>query len=223
VEALPMQRQRVQTKHKSTKRRRKRSFRRPARRGSATSPARDQTAPAGLATLGIGGRLRHARLARGATLKDVARAAGCSESLVSKIETDKINPSLKVLHRICEALKVTIGVVTRAGHRVTVEFDSLRRGTGLRMERLVPHAKGHLLQGSVHVIAPGGSTDGVVSHQGEEVGYVIEGELDLTVGKRTYRVRAGDSFCYRSDEPHGYRNVGSTEARVVIVNTPPSF
>jgi quercetin dioxygenase-like cupin family protein len=104
-----------------------------------------------------------------------------------------------------------------------VEFDALRRGTGLRMERLVPHARGHLLQGNIHVIAPGGSTDGVISHDGEEVGYVIAGEIELNVDGHVHRAKAGDSFCYRSELPHGYRNSGKSEARVLFVNTPPSF
>jgi transcriptional regulator with XRE-family HTH domain len=186
-----------------------------------------------MASLRIAGRVRHARLSRGARMKDLADAAGCSESLISKIENNKINPSLNVLHRICDALKLTFGelfaapdderVVARAGERVTVELDQFRRGTGLRMERLVPYAKGHLLQGNIHVVAAGGSTAGLLAHDGEEIGYVISGEIELTVGERTYRLGAGDSFCYRSEQPHGYRNVGDAEARVLFVNTPPSF
>jgi transcriptional regulator with XRE-family HTH domain len=182
----------------------------------------------------VGSRLQHARLLREMRMKDLAIAAGCSESLVSKIENSKSVPSLRVLHRICEALGLTLGevlatpaeetgAVTRGGERHIVEFDSLRKGTGLRMERLVPYAKGHLLQGNIHVIAPGGSSDGVISHDGEEVGYVIAGEIELTVDGRAYLISAGDSFCYRSELPHGYRNCGTTEARVLFVNTPPSF
>jgi transcriptional regulator with XRE-family HTH domain len=207
--------------------------RRRASRTSAPAATSGVAEENGLKNYGIAGRVRHARLMRGARLKDVAAAAGCSESLISKIENGKISPSLNVLHRICEALSVTIAelfssdtnghVVTPAGQRLSVEFDSLRRGTGLRMEKLVPQARGHLLQGSIHILAPGGSTDGVVAHDGEEVGYVITGEIELTVGAETYRARAGDSFCYRSELPHGYRNVGEDEARVLFVNTPPSF
>jgi ribosome-binding protein aMBF1 (putative translation factor) len=50
-----------------------------------------------LARYEIGTRLRHARLMQGARLKDVADQAGCSESLVSKIENNKLEPSLQVL------------------------------------------------------------------------------------------------------------------------------
>lgn len=184
--------------------------------------------------LHIGSRIYHARLLREARMKDVALAAGCSESLISKIENNKVIPSLRVLHRICEALNLTLGdllgtsaegngVVTKARERHIVNIDSLRTGKGIRMERLVPYAKGHLLQGNIHIIAPGGSSDGEISHSGEEVGYVISGHIELTVGGKVYEVAPGDSFCYRSDLPHGYRNIGTTEARVLFVNTPPSF
>ena len=167
-------------------------------------------------------------------MKDVASAAGCSESLISKIENNKVVPSLHVLHRICEFLNVPLGdllastaeeerVVTRAHERYVVSIDPLRRGTGIRLERLVPYAKGHLLQGNIHVIAPGGSSDGEITHSGEEVGYVISGAIELTVGGQAHVVSAGDSFYYRSELPHGYRNPGMTEARVLFVNTPPSF
>lgn len=182
----------------------------------------------------IGSRLHHARLLREIRMKDLAALAGCSESLISKIENNKVVPSLGALHRICEALNLALGdilaapaenggIVTRAGERRIVEMDSLRKGTGIRLERLIPYAKGHLLQGNIHVIAPGGSSDGVIKHNGEEVGYVISGEIELVVDGQVYRVFAGDSFCYRSELPHGHRNPGKTEARVLFVNTPPSF
>src|SRR5262249_6278198 len=60
-----------------------------------------------LSRYAIGTRLRHARLMRGSRLKDVADAAGCSESLVSKIENNKIGPSLQELLKLC--LVLTIG------------------------------------------------------------------------------------------------------------------
>jgi transcriptional regulator with XRE-family HTH domain len=191
-------------------------------------------APTGDALLRIGTRLHHARQMREMRMKDVAAAAGCSESMISKIENNKAMPSLGVLHRICEVLNLALGdlltvpnenggVVTRSGERRLVDIDPLRKGTGIRLERLVPYAKGHLLQGNIHIIAPGGSSDGTISHSGEEVGYVLAGEIDLTVGDQTYSLSAGDSFCYNSELRHGYRNRGNVEARVLFVNTPPSF
>src|SRR3546814_13677858 len=47
----------------------------------------------GLPSLGM--RLRHARKVAGLTLKQVAVAASCSESLISKLENDAASPSLR--------------------------------------------------------------------------------------------------------------------------------
>ncbi len=167
-------------------------------------------------------------------MKDVAAAAGCSESLVSKIENNKLQPSLQVLHKLCSVLEIGLGdlfnpqqedypVVARAGQRSIVEMDSLRRGDGICMERVIPYSKGHLLQSNIHKIAPGGSSFGMISHEGEEVGYIIAGEIELFVGDKAYRLSAGDTFCFRSEIGHGYRNRGTTEARILFVNTPPTF
>ena len=218
----------------------KAAARKPPARGrqSADGQADDDALAADTADtpppLQIGTRLHHARLLREARMKDIAQAAGCSESLISKIESNKLVPSLRVLHRICEALNIAMGdllggsapsdkVVTRVSERHIVSIDALRTGKGIRMERLIPYAKGHLLQGNIHIVAPGGTTDGDITHSGEEVGYVISGRIALTVNGTTYEVSEGDSFCYRSDLPHGYRNIGDTEARVLFINTPPTF
>lgn len=182
----------------------------------------------------LGVRLRHARMTRGLRLREVAAKAECSESLLSKIENDKALPSLNALHRIAEALGITVGelfakpnepqgVVSRSGERPVVTMDPLRQGFGLKMERLIAYDPGHLLQGSIHIVAPGGGSEGLIAHEGEEVGYVIEGQLDLTVGDQTYRLGADDSFCFRSEIPHGYRNPGPGPTRVIFINTPPSF
>lgn len=180
---------------------------------------------------GIGTKLRHARMTRGARLKDVADAADCSESLISKIENNKVQPSLRSLHALCGVLKLNFSelfsvaedhsVVAHKNERPVIELDQTRRGTGIRLERVIPYAKGHLLQSNIHIVAPGGSSDGLISHEGEEVGYIICGELDLYVGDKVYRVFEGDSFCFRSEIGHGYRNRGDSEARILFVNTPP--
>jgi transcriptional regulator with XRE-family HTH domain len=218
-------------KHRRTQRR-KAAETLPTTSATVKSLGRPSTRPQ--APLQIGTRLHHARLLRGCRMKDVAEAANCSESLISKIENNKVVPSLHMLHRLCEALNVRLGdllatvdeeerVVTRADERHVVSIDPLRKGSGIRLERLIPYAKGHLLQGNIHVIAPGGSSEGEITHSGEEVGYVISGILELTVGDQVYLLSEGDSFCYRSELPHGYRNTGDAEARVLFVNTPPSF
>jgi transcriptional regulator with XRE-family HTH domain len=179
----------------------------------------------------IGTKLRFTRRLRSLTLKDVATATGCSESLLSKIENGHATPSLRMLSRLTRALGLTVGqlfaqradpddIVMRAATRVT--FDTEQDGKG-RVEPLAPHSGGHLLECHLHYFAPGTSSGGDIQHDGEEFGFVLEGEIELSVAGRRYVASAGDSFSYRSERPHSFRNNGSKEARVLWINTPPTF
>lgn len=180
---------------------------------------------------GIGLYLRMVRVARGLRLKTVADAAGCSEGLLSKIENGKADPSLRVLQRVCAFHQMTMGdllswaerreaVVMRASHRTSVQFDY--SGTpGVQIQRLVQ--SGHLLAGFINLLEPGGSSGELLTHPGEEMGYVLCGDVNLIVGETMHHLGAGDSFCFRSDLQHGYRNPGTKRAEIIIVNSPPSF
>ena len=181
----------------------------------------------------LGVRIRHRRTMMGMRLADLAEAAQCSESMLSKIEHGKANPSLKALHRIATALGLhasalfnqsdDFAVISRAGSRPVQEFSSIRSGTDVVLEALAPHSPDSLLQANIHIIEPGGRTDGEYSHEGEDLGYVLEGQLELILDGEHHLLGPGDSFLFRSERKHGYRNPGTTVTRVIWVNSPPSF
>lgn len=181
----------------------------------------------------VGVTLRARRRTLDLTLDQVATRAECSESMLCKIETGKVNPSITLLRRLAQALQVNISalfedtsgteIVQRAGGRPRLNDGNLRNSDGVVLERLIPHAPAISLQADIHEIAPGGASDGQISHQGEEMGYVLDGVVELIVDNQRWRLEPGDSFHFRSDRPHGYRNIGSTLARILWVNTPPTF
>lgn len=189
---------------------------------------------AGEADFEVGSRLRQFRQAGGLRLRDVAAAAGCSESMLSKLENGQVSPSINMLHRITKALGIGISslftpaeadsrFVQRNGQRPVLAGDAPRGGPGLLLESLTPHEIHGHLQGLLQVLAPGASSKGEMVHEGEEVGYVVEGTLELTVSGGTARLEAGDSFFFDSARPHSYRNPGKTVTRVVWVNSPTTF
>jgi transcriptional regulator with XRE-family HTH domain len=181
----------------------------------------------------VGAALRARRRLKELTLGQVAARAGCSESMLSKIETGKVNPSITLLRRLAESLSINIAalfeenapadVVLRAAQRPRLDDSALRRGDGIVLERMVPHGPGIALQAAIHVVAVGGASDGQITHAGEEMGYVLEGIVELRIEDRTWRLEPGDSFHFRSERPHGYRNLGDVPARILWVNTPPTF
>lgn len=180
----------------------------------------------------LGRHIRMLRKQRGMTLRALAKRVGCSESMLSKVENGKGNPSVNVLHSIAQALGTNMGslfqldpapgVVLRKGERHLAQLTNVD-GKGVILEYLSPHLPGHLLQAHIHIVEPGGSTVEAISHEGEEVGYVLEGELELTVDGQAYHLEEGDSFFFDSSLPHSFQNPGQSTTRVLWANTPPTF
>src|SRR4051794_7530640 len=182
-------------------------------------------------TLSIGPRLRRARLLKGLRMRDLAQAVGCDESMISKIEAGKVLPSLPMLDKLVQALDRDMAsffglktdgymLVQKPHDRLKVHVDALRGGSGVTYERLVPVAAGNLLEANVHVVAPGGEKVDLVTHQGEAVGYLLSGTIELTIDDTTTLMTPGDSFFFKAYLTNSYRNVGADEARIVWVNTP---
>ncbi|MQA87126.1 MAG: cupin domain-containing protein [Streptosporangiales bacterium] len=102
-----------------------------------------------------------------------------------------------------------VGPLVRPERREVLELDS-----GVTWERLgrVPGSRVDFL---LVTYAPGGcssSAGGLMRHSGVEYGYLIEGELTLTLGFDEYRLVPGDAVSFASTTPHRYRNDGEHPA-----------
>jgi DNA-binding XRE family transcriptional regulator len=187
----------------------------------------------------LGRRLRYFRRVKNLTLHGLAAGAGCSASLLSRIENDRVTPSLTTLHRLCRALDISVAALLteaevqtcvvygpgeRPSHiRSEVVGSEIVEGDGSTAESLVPFANARLLEGFVISLSANRKMCGPFEHDGEEVGYVLEGELKLIVGGKPYVIPQGGSFFFRSDLPHFYGANGRRACRVIWVNTPPTF
>lgn len=100
--------------------------------------------------------------------------------------------------------------VTRPGARARLEMD-----TGVVWERLVTNTGKWLEFREIHYPPHSSSTnDGrLLQHTGAEFGYLVEGELEITVAFRTVTLHAGDAIGFDSTLPHLLRNVTDVPAR----------
>ncbi|WP_405593096.1 helix-turn-helix domain-containing protein [Streptomyces sp. NBC_01092] len=79
----------------------------------------------------VGTRIRQARLARGTSLRALAREIGVSASLVSQIENGKSQPSVSTLYAITTALGISIEALFDAGESVMASPVAAAPGTVL--------------------------------------------------------------------------------------------
>lgn len=181
----------------------------------------------------IGEDIRKLRKMRGMTLSDLSNVTGMSVSGLSQIERGISSPTIKALFEISRGLGVNIAwffhtgeerdtgetrYIVRADNRLTINFK-----TGITDELLNTKSVQDL-QVLMSSFDPGATSgDEPYSHNGEECGVVIQGELELYIDSHRYVLKTGDSFAFPSTLKHSYRNTGDVQALVVWATTPPTY
>jgi DNA-binding transcriptional MerR regulator/quercetin dioxygenase-like cupin family protein len=175
----------------------------------------------------LGPRLRRLRRERGETLGQAAAAVGLSPSFLSELERDQSGASMSTLHRLLGYYGTTVAAIlqgrsdgvarpVRAGEGRSI------RSHGVLVEQLVAGLA--LMEPQIFTLERGACSEGGYSHEGEEFVYVLEGAFEVVLSERERHVlRHGDSLYYPSSVPHAWRNAGETVARVLWINTPPTF
>lgn len=187
----------------------------------------------GNASIPVGRQIRDLRRARGMRIAGLAAAIGRSVGHVSQVERGLSPVTIPDLKKIADALGVEINwffqgqTLAPEAERDFIVREANRReltysGTGVREELLSPHLHGafELVMTSLE---PGGDSGPPYRRSGEEGGLVLEGELDLQIGDRHFRLGAGDSFSFSSTELHRCANPGAVPTRVLWVISPPSY
>jgi transcriptional regulator with XRE-family HTH domain len=173
----------------------------------------------------VGETIRRLRQAKSMTLQDLAAAAGVSVGMLSQLERDRANPSLRVLTQIRIALGASVSELFDDTEQRPADPDFVRRADRrgwlelgyLRKELLSP-GKPDNLQFMILHIPPGGTSGGQpLSYPAEKGGMVLEGTIELTVKNRAVTLREGDSFLFDSLDPHSFRNPTEAMARVLWI------
>jgi transcriptional regulator with XRE-family HTH domain len=195
----------------------------------------------------LGERLRQERAERGLSLRELARRLDVSPSLVSQIETGKIQPSVRTLYAMVSELGVSLDELfapaehdepPSLGERLNAptpivpditgdggivqraaERNVIDLEAGVRWERLTTRNDREVE--FLHTVYPAGSesspADSLVRHNGREFGVVLTGRLNVTVGFDDYVLGPGDSVFFESTIPHRLHNDGTEDVTAVWV------
>ncbi|MBR0716845.1 helix-turn-helix domain-containing protein [Bradyrhizobium liaoningense] len=176
----------------------------------------------------VGRRIRDLRRTRQLSLETIAARTSLSIGFLSQIERGLSSPSLRVLATLADVLGVGIAALFGASPSADGASDHVvTRGlqrpelklwrTGISKQLLSPAGAENKLNLFLVHLEPGGSTgDELYTHDGEEAGLVLEGEMMLTVDTETWSLREGDSFRFASRRPHRFSNPADDAKAVVL-------
>jgi quercetin dioxygenase-like cupin family protein len=68
--------------------------------------------------------------------------------------------------------------------------------------------------------APQGGIPPHIDHRDDEAFFILEGTYEFMLGNRTLTCGPGESFFALRGTPHGFKNVGDAQARMLIVQSP---
>jgi transcriptional regulator with XRE-family HTH domain len=165
----------------------------------------------GTLTRGMGLAIRAERTARGMSLGDLARAAGLSKTILSRIESGEGNPSVETLWRVSTAFDLPLGALLERDAPPTpalVRARSGRRmGADSGMTGWLVHAEGRPSRCELYELdLPAG-----VSHPGRphlpgtnEVIVCTRGRLRTGPDGEEVELGPGDAASFASDVPHRY-------------------
>jgi transcriptional regulator with XRE-family HTH domain len=178
----------------------------------------------------LGANIRRARKERKISLEQLAARTDLSISFLSQLERGKVNISVENLWKITKSLEITmvrlfeghdeqkLGSITRKGQGVVLNVE----GPSSYCESLVRKSSANL-QATLYVNPPGQGKKIASSHVGEELVYVIRGELVYYLNDQEYHLYEGDLMYYRSETLHHWHNPGKWENVIFIVNSPPNW
>lgn len=192
-----------------------------------------------------GARLRAAREARRLSQRQLAAAAGVTGAMISMVEQNRTSPSVATLKKILSGLDMSLGAFFAeqepAGTGWYFRHEDLREitpeakigpETGAGGAADAPRVRflqlgrpgASALQMLYERYPPGADTGAeLYSHEADEAGIVIAGEILVTVGSETRLLRAGDGYLFNSRIAHRFRNPGAVDCIIVSACTPPTF
>lgn len=177
----------------------------------------------------IGPRIRLKRKEKMLSLEELALKTGFTKSYLSQIENLKKEPPISTLAKIAYVLGVDVffllsGEIRQEDEQlVTIVKPSERRtvprpfGSFGYIYESINHKKiGRLMDGYIITVGFEFPPE-PLTHEGQELAYVLEGKQELFYNGKTYILEEGDTVCLDSNKPHYSRSVGDKPAKILVV------
>lgn len=175
----------------------------------------------------IGKKIRDLRNTLNLSQEELANRCDVTKGYISQLENDLTSPSLATLVDILLALGTTLKEFFNDDSDEKIVFNSkdyiTKEEDGYSMTWLVNNAQKNEMEPVVVIIQPRHKTEEDIPHEGEEFGYVLEGEVVVCYDNKKIRCKKGETFYFKTSKVHYLYNPKDKLAKVIWVSSPPNF
>ena len=127
----------------------------------------------------LGKKIRQMRNQKGLTQEELADRCELTKGYISQLENNLNSPSIATLTDILSALGSNLSEFFREETEEKIVFSKNefieKDSDGVLWNWLIPNAQKNMMEPVLVELAEGIETAGVIPHEGEEFGYVLEG------------------------------------------------
>jgi transcriptional regulator with XRE-family HTH domain len=175
----------------------------------------------------IGDKIKELRLQCELTQEQLANRCELTKGYISQLENDLTSTSIATLIDILSALGTSLKDFFNEEEDEKIVFkeeDFIEKRTDqMVLNWLVPNAQKNMMEPIFIELNQNSATEEDVPHEGEEFGYVIDGEIIIHLGKKKYVCKKGESFYFSSSKSHYIINVKEKTAKFLWISSPPTF
>lgn len=179
----------------------------------------------------IGTKLKSIRLKRNFTIQILAERSRVSSNMISRIERGLTIPSVEILMKLATVFDKSINyfveevsntheiVYSSSGQRDSTIYDDT--SGNMRTESFTSGLRDPQFMSFFCTIKEGGTSgEKNMYHPGDELIYILHGQLSITVAGETHELHSGDSLSFKSHLPHRWNNTGNRETKVIWTLSP---
>lgn len=180
----------------------------------------------------VGARLNAVRLEHNLSQRALAKRAGVTNSTISMIEKNSVSPSISSLKKVLNGIPISLvdffseDEKIQQEQQVTYTYDELLDiGSGdVAMQLVGKHFPRRQMTFLVETYQANADTGiEMLSNDAEEAGFVISGQIELTVGDEVFTLKENDSYYFDNNKPHRFRNISKKVCKIVSATTPANF
>ncbi len=175
----------------------------------------------------IGSKIKQLRQQLNLSQAELADRCELTKGYISQLENDITSPSIATLCDILAALGTDLAEFFKKEDDERVVFGAEdfieKRDAGIILRWIIPNAQKNTMEPVLLELLPGASVAEDFPHEGEEFGYVLEGRIRITLGKKSYICKKGETFYYKANTTHFVSNAGKNTAKLLWISSPPNF
>ena len=176
----------------------------------------------------IGAKIRNLRNQNGLTQEELADRTELTKGFISQMERGLTAPSVSTLLDIVECLGTNLSDFFHEENELQIVYpkeDYFEKEDEHKnsITWLIATAQSRSMEPILVQLQPGQSMPEDKPHEGEEFGYVLDGEIRLHYGEDVYTVRKGDSFIFPAKRKHKISSACKKVSSILWISSPPSF